>query len=420
MTSHDRSAVVTPRRPLRLRMQGRDPAEAHRASTPLELLFDLCFVVAVAQVAAALHHELAVGHAVTGLATYLIAFFGIWWPWVNFTWFASAYDTDDVPYRLLTFVQIAGVLVIAAGVPRIFAGFDFSIAVTGYVIMRLGLVVQWLRAAREDRDARPVALRFALGITLVQSLWIARLAIGGPVGFSLILVFGVVELLIPVWAERSGRGTPWHPDHIAERYGLFTIIVLGECVLAATTAVQQALGISGASTELTAIAVGGLLLVFALWWTYFKVPARIGHYRSLSWMIGWGYGHYVIFAAVAALGAGLAFAIDAVTGVEHVPAIAGSLAVAVPVAVALFAIGFLHRREGYAWGAAASLGARVILVLGLGASAGLVGTALAVLGTGVAVVAIVARGVLDLQRRSADGVESLEALDVVEVVEAPG
>jgi hypothetical protein len=121
-------------------MSGRDPHEAHRAATPLELLFDLCFVVAVAQAPIALHHELADGHLIEGIVSYLMVFFAIWWAWINFTWFASAYDTDDVLYRLLTFVQMAGVLVIAAGVARAFEGLDYVTITVGYLIMPIGLV----------------------------------------------------------------------------------------------------------------------------------------------------------------------------------------------------------------------------------------------------------------------------------------
>ena len=83
-------------RPWHIPMSGRDPDEAHRAATPLELLFDLCFVVAVAQAASFLHHDLAEGQVAHGVLSYLVVFFAIWWPWMNFTWFASAYDTDDV------------------------------------------------------------------------------------------------------------------------------------------------------------------------------------------------------------------------------------------------------------------------------------------------------------------------------------
>lgn len=101
------------RRPLR----SRDPNESHRVSTPLELLFDLCFVVAVAADAAHLHHSIAAGHAARGVLGYAMVFFGIWWAWMQFTWFASAYDNDDVVYRLLVLCQLAGALVFAAGIP---------------------------------------------------------------------------------------------------------------------------------------------------------------------------------------------------------------------------------------------------------------------------------------------------------------
>jgi len=117
-----------------------------RASTSLELFFDLCFVVAVAQASSGLHHDLSEGHVTDGVSGYLFIFFAVWWAWMNFTWFASAYDTDDVAYRLTTLVQMAGALVFAAGVPRAFVGGDFVVITLGYVIMRLAMVTQWLSA----------------------------------------------------------------------------------------------------------------------------------------------------------------------------------------------------------------------------------------------------------------------------------
>jgi len=332
-------------RPWHIRMTGRDPGEPHRVATPLELLFDLCFVVAVAQAAAGLHHELADGLIAHGVITYLAVFFAIWWPWMNFTWFASAYDTDDVQYRLLTFVQIAGVLVVAAGVPAVYESADFTVMVIGYVIMRIALVAQWLRAAREDPVGRPVALRFAIAIALIQIGWVLRLAIGwSEVGFLSFLVLGLLELAVPAWAERSGRETPWHGGHVVERYGLFTIIVLGECVLSATTATQAAFEAGGNIGPLLMVAIGGLLLVFALWWSYFKHEPDVGHHRTLRSMITWGYGHYFVFAAVAALGAGLAVATDTtLDAADLVPAVAAAT-VAIPVVVFLVAVAFLHAR----------------------------------------------------------------------------
>jgi len=138
----------------------------------LELLTDLCFVVAVSQAALGLHHGLVEGHVGHAVIGYLMAFFAIWWAWVNFTWFASAYDNDDVVYRVLTIGQIVGVLVLAAGIHHLVDG-DFTTTVAGYVIMRIALVLQWLRAAKGDPEQRRTCLRYAIGIVIVQLGWVA-------------------------------------------------------------------------------------------------------------------------------------------------------------------------------------------------------------------------------------------------------
>ena len=106
--------------------------------------------------------------------------------------------------------------------------------------------------------------------------------------------------------------TPWHPRHIAERYGLFTIILLGEGVLAATNAVQNAL-LDGLTPALVIVGISGLILLVGLWWTYFLEPAAEGLQAHRSWSFFWGYGHYFLFAALAAVGAGLEVAVEAVT-----------------------------------------------------------------------------------------------------------
>ncbi|MYS78719.1 hypothetical protein GTZ85_00340 [Streptomyces sp. SID5474] len=96
---------------------------------------------------------------------------------MNFTWFASSYDTDDVAYRLLTMVQMAGVLVLAAGVPATAADSDYRLITTGYLVMRVALVAQWLRAAAEHPAGRRTALRYAAGIALLEAGWILRLVL---------------------------------------------------------------------------------------------------------------------------------------------------------------------------------------------------------------------------------------------------
>ncbi|MYX73290.1 low temperature requirement protein A [Streptomyces sp. SID3915] len=370
---------------LRGAMRGRDPGEEHRASTPLELLFDLTFVVAVSQAARQLHHALAEGYIGSGVASYAAVFFAIWWAWMNFTWFASAYDTDDVPYRLLTLVQMAGVLVLAAGVGSVFEDGDFAVVVVGYVVMRLAMITQWLRAAAAHREGRAGALRYASGVAVVQLGWIARLwAPPGAWAWTTFLVLVAAELAVPAWAEAGSRRTPWHPGHIAERYGLFTIIVLGEVILASFTAIQSAVTGRGLSASVLLTALGGLLLVFGLWWIYFTGSDAV--LLTLRTALTWGYGHYVVFAALAAIGAGTEAALAASEHHAHLSIRAAGLAVAIPVALVLLVLGGLHRatRTGAAGHALLlTAGALVVLVLGLCAPG--LGAGGAVLGMGLAV-----------------------------------
>jgi len=317
-------------------MVARATDEDHRSATALELFFDLCFVVAVAQAAAALHHEVAAGHVGNGVVGYASLFFAIWWAWMNFTWFASAYDTDDVAYRLTTLVQIAGALILAAGVPDAMIGGDLTVITLGYVVMRLAMVTQWLRAAGSDPPHRRSSLRFAAGVAAVQVGWVLRLLLPEGPGYAGFLVLAAAELAVPIWAERAAP-TSWHPRHIAERYGLFTLIVLGECVLSSTLAIEAALAEDAALADLATTAAGGLLTVFAMWWLYFAKEAH-ELLTSLRAGIVWGYGHYLVFASAAAVGAGLAVNVDAVTHHAAIGPRAAAASFTIPVALFLLAV----------------------------------------------------------------------------------
>ncbi|MEU4524770.1 low temperature requirement protein A [Amycolatopsis sp. NPDC024027] len=324
-------------------MRARDSGEDHRVATPLELLFDLCFVVAVGQAAAQLHHALAEGHVAHGVFSFALVFFGIWWGWLNFSWFASAFDTDDVPYRLVTLLQIAGGLTVAAGVERAFDG-DFRVMVAGYVLMRLAMVAQWLRAARTDAECRPAALRYAAGIAFCQLLWVGYLWLPHGLQPYAFFAFAILEMAVPVWGE-SRRGTAWHPHHIAERYGLFTLIVLGEVILSATNALKEATAEPGHLGTLISLAAAALVLVFSMWWLYFDRPghARLVRHPTMFTSMSWGYGHYFIFASAAAVGAGLEVAVAYDTGtLPGIGGAAAALATTVPAAVFLLSVWLLH------------------------------------------------------------------------------
>ena len=294
----------------------RDPEEAHRAATPLELLFDLIFVVAIATAGQQLHHAIIEGHLWHALPTYFMVFFALWWAWMNFTWFASAYDNDDTLYRCLTFVQIVGSLVMAAGIPAVFQQQDFDVIIIGYVIMRLALVTQWIRVAKHDPERRVTAYRYAVGIVLVQLGWLIGNFSAIHMTPVLFLILVLAELAVPLYAEKYAV-TPWHPHHIVERYALLTIIVLGESIIGSFAATQEAFANHDVNFKEIFLVIGGLLMMFAMWWVYFDRSHR-HHQRHGVQPFLWGYGHFFIFISIAVLGAALAASVDVSTHHAHI------------------------------------------------------------------------------------------------------
>ncbi|WP_252394145.1 low temperature requirement protein A [Candidatus Mycolicibacterium alkanivorans] len=310
-------------------MLARDPDEPHRAASSLELLFDLVFVVAVSQASGALHHLWEEQHFAAGVLAYAMVFFAILNAWINFTWFASAYDTDDWLYRLTTFVQMAGALTIAAGAQRAMLDNDFAAIVVGYVIMRVAMAGQWTRAAISDPDYRGTCVRYAVGILVVQVLWVAWWLVDGPVW--LFPVLAAVDLAVAPIAEHH-RQTAFHHHHIAERYGLFTLIVLGESVLAVANSIIGSMSDAAERTGLIVIAACSLVIVAAMWWIYFDRPQHdqtVTRPRAFFW----GYMHYFVFASAAAFSAGVEVAIAVRLHESHLPHTVAGLTLTIPLAV---------------------------------------------------------------------------------------
>lgn len=271
-----------------------------------------------------------------GVLGFVMLFFGVWWAWMNYTWFASAHDSDDVAHRLLTFVQMTGALVFATGVTRAVEEGWLVVGVVGYVIMRVGLVLSWLRVARDRSDRRRVAWRYVSLVGAVQVLWIGVLALPSGAQRPAFVVLALCELAVPMIAERGRQDVVFHPGHIDERYGLFTIIVLGEAVLAAAVGFQEAVDDGGLTAGLLAVGLGGLVIAFAAWWLYFDHPGHLTPTPDRAFQ--WGYVHAVVFVSLAALGAGIHVAAQAMASPsdgehgEHISGRVAAMAVAVPVA----------------------------------------------------------------------------------------
>ncbi|MEZ0364270.1 low temperature requirement protein A [Mycobacterium sp. pUA109] len=331
------------------RMSGRDPHERHRVASPLELLFDLTFVIAFGVAASEFSHALAAHHLGAGLAGFAFAAFAVCWAWINFSWFASAYDTDDWVYRLSTMLQMVGVLLLALGIPPVFSSIadgrhvDNRVLVAGYVVMRIAMVGQWLRAARHDPQRRLACLTYAAAITIAQIGWVGVIIAHTSVAvtFGLVAVMAAIELAGPMVAEKRIGGTPWHAHHMAERYGLLTIIALGEGVVGAVASLSAVVAEQGWSITTVLVAVAGTGLTFGLWWVYFVVPFGDLLHAHRERSFSYGYLHIVVFGAIVATGAGLHTAAEYLDHRSQLSSAATVLAVAVPVGAylgALFAV----------------------------------------------------------------------------------
>ncbi|MUV15488.1 low temperature requirement protein A [Lysobacter sp. HX-5-24] len=332
-------------------MRGRDPNEPHRVATPLELLFDLTFVIAFGLAASQFAHALAEGHFANGLLGFAFAAFAVCLAWSNFTWFSSAYDTDDWIFRVATMTQMIGVLVFALGLPRMFASLevedgrvDVGIMVLGYVIMRLAMVFQWLRAAKQDPPRRKTCLIYAVGISVAQLGWAALIiADFPPVGtFFAILALAGFELLQPWIAERLHDGTPWHAHHIAERYSLFAIIAMGEGIVGTVASLSAVVDVEGWSLEVALVCVAGVGLTFGMWWVYYILPSAFVLHTHRRREFTWAYTQLLIITCIVATGAGLHVAAYYLQHKAHIGAVTTLLTTAVPVGVFLLAIYALY------------------------------------------------------------------------------
>lgn len=281
--------------------------DEERTSTWLELFFDLCFVVAVAALASGLHHEPDVG----GMLRFLGLFVPVWWSWMIFTWYATSFDNDDVPYRVTLLVAMLSILGLAASVGRV--GVDPAATVSfvlTYAFMRLLVAGLFLRAGRYVPAAMGSFVFFyAAGNVIGATIWLSSLLVPAPLRYAVWALGLCVELLGPILAVMTldNPRVTFHPRHIAERYGLFTLIVLGESVLAVAS------GTSGTDWAPAAVltAVVGFVAAACIWWLYFDHVGSSGIELGPRPAFYWGYGHFAVYAGIAAFGVGVQLAIEA-------------------------------------------------------------------------------------------------------------
>ena len=319
----------------------RDVSEPHRAATPLELFYDLIYVLAIASLAAELHHAIsAAHHVIHAIGMYFFILFLVWWPWNSYTWFASGFDTDDAQFRLASFAQMIGVVFIAVGIKAAFLENDFLVMMIGYVIMRVPYILMWLKVAHDDENYRSVAFRYAIGVAGVQIIWTISILYFSSWAIFIGLI--VLEMLVPYLAESTkdkGKNTHYHFAHIEERMGLLTIIVLGESILAVVYTFEKA--VSNLTADIMSLAVGAVLILFSMWWLYFDdfVEEHLGNQKKA---FIWAYGHYFVFAFATAVGVLISVNADVMTGSARVSEFHAVLALSVAIVGYLISVWLCH------------------------------------------------------------------------------
>lgn len=372
----------------------RDVDAGERTSTWLELFFDLCFVAAVAALANGLHAD----PSLDGLWHFSLLFVPVWWAWMEFTWFATAWDNDDLFHRLTILAAMLLVIVLAAGIPDVLHGTDDRQFVLAYAAMQGLLIVMFLRVWPHAGDAHRFVRNYMIGDAIGGLLMLASLAVDPPLRYWVWAV-AVLELMaVPVFAVRAYRGQPFDSNHIPERYGLFTIIVLGEGVVAVTAGLGE-VSFDGGSV---ASALMGFGIAAAIWWAYFETVSSSALSRErVAASFLWGYGHLFAYAGIAATAVGVELAIAAGAHADHGLSLATRLMLCAGPAAVLLALAAIHQANIQAWDGVMT---ERLVAIGVLLVASVIGRGFppAAL-TGVVFVVLVVTVALDVRRAGGEG-----------------
>jgi low temperature requirement protein LtrA len=300
-----RLAAIKPPQ-LRTAKEGSD-----RTATWLELFYDLLYVVAVAVLGVRLLHDTSEA----GLASYLAYFVLLWWLWVSHTFYADRYDTDDLVYRLLAVGQMVAIAILAASMSSGPAGSTVMFALA-YTTARVVLILMYLRARRHVPETKTLVTGYIIGFSIGAAIWLLSVFVPEPFRFYLWALGFTVEVATPYVMRRVQARVPLDVSHLPERFGLFTILVLGESIAAVVAGLSD---LSWAAASTTA-AVLGVVTATGLWWMYFdnldgSVVRRHVEEQKAWRPTTWIYGHLPLAAALAATGVGLEHSVvEAVEG----------------------------------------------------------------------------------------------------------
>jgi low temperature requirement protein LtrA len=288
-------------RPPRLRSgEGLEVEERHATWT--ELFFDLVFVAAIAALGSILRED----PSLDGILRMAALFVPVWWAWIGFTLYADRFDSDDAVFRCLMFAGMLGSGALAVNVHFVADGSSAGFALS-YVAVRIVLLTLYDRARRHVPQARPLVVRYMRGFSVAAALWLVSLAFTGWARYAIWALAMTIDIGGPVTAPpRVLERLPPHQSHLAERFGLFVLIVLGETVVSVTAASANV----DWSLRAALVAAGGFVTVACIWWIYFDLLDLGAIRRGFRPTQVYFYGHLPLLIGLTGVGAGTKLAID--------------------------------------------------------------------------------------------------------------
>ncbi len=310
-----------------------------RHATWLELFFDLVFAAAVANLGEILVHAMSLH----GLLVFAGLFVPVWWIWIDFSYYADQFESDDLVFKLGYIGVMFAVILLGRAVAAVPHG-DATTFVFVYGALRVAMIALYLRAALHVAESRELALRYALSFSLALGIWGISLAASPPLRFWWWGAALAVEILNGPVTYATLRNVPRQVSHMDERFGLFVLIVLGEAV------VSVARGLPAPATSPQALIVGfcGFVVAASIFLLQFGrvgatgttiTRALRGGPRELLRSFVYGYAHLFVFAGTTALGAAF---LQSIRNAAGSPAPGARIVLAAAVALTLVGVTTVH------------------------------------------------------------------------------
>ena len=277
-------------------------ASAERKVTWLELFFDLVFVAAVAQVAEPLREH----YTLAELTRFAPLFLLIWWAWTGRALFSTRFESNDMVQRALTMVEMFAVAVMAANARDSLASRSSAGFAAAYAGVRVILLVHYWRATAL-REALGLSAVYLAGHGIAAALWLLSAIVPVNLRLALWLVAFLTDLGTPWLTVDRTVHMPPHPSHLPERFGLFTLILLGESVVAVMKGIESQ---ETWSPLAASAAVSGVATLFGIWWWYFEglkaaAERAVRSRRDAVRLHVWSYAHFPLYLGIVIIGVGI-------------------------------------------------------------------------------------------------------------------